>query len=77
MTNGTQGSGPSGPKRPHATIEGKATEIKPEAPKPAAGAAPANPSTDQRATAEYRRKVTGVCVRRALEQAAAHAAGKP
>jgi len=35
------------------------------------------PITDQRATAEYRRKVTGVCVRRALEQAAAHAAGKP
>ena len=27
MTNGTQGSGP---KRPHATIEGKATEIKPD-----------------------------------------------
>ncbi|HWV82009.1 MAG TPA: hypothetical protein VNZ50_11305 [Hyphomicrobiaceae bacterium] len=54
MTNGTQGSGP---KRPHATIEGKATEIKPEPAKPAAsGAAAASPSTDQRATAE---KVSG------------------
>ncbi len=53
MTNGTQGSGP---KRPHATIEGKATEIKPEAPKAAAGAAASTPSTDQRATAE---KVSG------------------
>ncbi|OJU29564.1 MAG: hypothetical protein BGN89_08585 [Alphaproteobacteria bacterium 64-6] len=64
MTNGTQGSGPSGPKRPHATIEGKATEIKPEAPKPAAGAAPANPSTDQRATAE---KVAGAAASVAAE----------
>ena len=53
MTNGTQGSGP---KRPHATIEGKATEIKPEPAKPAASGAAANPSTDQRATAE---KVAG------------------
>lgn len=54
MTNGTQGSGP---KRPHATIEGKATEIKPEPAKPAAsGAAAASPPTDQRATAE---KVSG------------------
>jgi hypothetical protein len=52
MTNGTQGSG-SGPKRPHATIEGKATEIKPETAKPATGA---SPSTDQRATAD---KVAG------------------
>ncbi len=53
MTNGTQGSGP---KRPHATIEGKATEIKPEAPKAAASAAASSPSTDQRAAAE---KVAG------------------
>jgi uncharacterized phage infection (PIP) family protein YhgE len=53
MTNGTQGSGP---KRPHATIEGKATEIKPEPAKPAASSAAANPSTDQRTTAE---KVAG------------------
>lgn len=53
MTNGTQGSGP---KRPHATIEGKATEIKPEPVKPAGTASAANPSTDQRATAE---KVAG------------------
>ncbi|MFN3745790.1 MAG: hypothetical protein ACK4TL_13895 [Hyphomicrobiaceae bacterium] len=50
MTNGTQGSGP---KRPHATIEGKATEIKSEAPKPGAGTgAGATPSTEQRAAAE-------------------------
>ena len=53
MTNGTQGSGP---KRPHATIEGKATEIKPEPVKPAGTASAASPSTDQRATAE---KVAG------------------
>lgn len=55
MTNGTQGAGP---KRPHATIEGTATEIKPEPAKAAAtSAAPAaTPSTDQRATAE---KVAG------------------
>ncbi len=52
MTNGTQGSGP---KRPHATIEGKATEIKPEPAKPATTSA-ASPSTDQRAAAE---KVAG------------------
>jgi hypothetical protein len=56
MTNGTQGSGP---KRPHATIEGKATEIKPEPAKSAAAsdAPAAGPSIDQRATAE---KVAGV-----------------
>ncbi len=54
MSNGSQGSGP---KRPHATIEGKATEIKPEAPKAAAAtAAGASPSADQRAAAE---KVAG------------------
>lgn len=54
MTNGTQGSGP---KRPHATIEGKAKEIKPEPAKPpASGATASSPSTDQRATAE---KVAG------------------
>lgn len=65
MTNGTQGSGPSGPKRPHATIEGKATEIKPEAPKSATGAAAgAGPSTDQRATAE---KVAGAAASVAAE----------
>ncbi len=50
MTNGSQGSGP---KRPHATIEGKATEIRPEAPKAASGtAAGASASSDQRAAAE-------------------------
>jgi hypothetical protein len=59
MTNGTQGSGP---KRPHATIEGKATEIKPEPAKSAASSSasaagpPTGPSTEQRATAE---KVAG------------------
>lgn len=49
-------------------------------PKPAALAHAAHlameavkPITDQRATADYRRKTTGVCVRRALEQAAAAA----
>jgi hypothetical protein len=63
MTNGTQGSGP---KRPHATIEGKATEIKPEAPKAAASSATAapSPSTDQRATAE---KVAGAAASVAAE----------
>jgi hypothetical protein len=52
MTNGSQGSGP---KRPHATIEGKATEIKSDPPKAASGAAAgasAPPSSDQRAAAE-------------------------
>ncbi len=62
MTNGTQGSGP---KRPHATIEGKATEIKPEPAKPAAASsAAASPSTDQRATAE---KVAGAAASVAAE----------
>ena len=62
MTNGSQGSGGSqgaGPKRPHATIEGKATEVKPEPPKAAAGAtagASVTASSDQRAAAE---KVAG------------------
>lgn len=55
MTNGSQGSGP---KRPHATIEGKATEITPEPPKTAGAAASASAtsSSDQRAAAE---KVAG------------------
>lgn len=67
MTNGTQGSGP---KRPHATIEGKATEIKPEPAKSAASSSasaagpPTGPSTDQRATAE---KVAGAAASVAAE----------
>ncbi len=67
MTNGTQGSGP---KRPHATIEGKATEIKPEPAKSAASSSasaagpPTGPSTDHRATAE---KVAGAAASVAAE----------
>jgi hypothetical protein len=67
MTNGTQGSGP---KRPHATIEGKATEIKPEPAKSAvsssasAAGPPTGPSTDHRATAE---KVAGAAASVAAE----------
>lgn len=68
MTNGTQGSGP---KRPHATIEGRATEVKPEPGKPpASGAAAAGPSTDQRATAE---KVAGAAARVAADSKKAEA----
>ena len=48
MTNGSQGSGP---KRPHATIEGKATEVKPE-PAKTAPPAGATATSDQRAAAE-------------------------
>lgn len=50
MSSTTDGPGP---KRPHATIEGKAVEVKPEAAAPRASATTASaPGTEQRASAE-------------------------
>jgi hypothetical protein len=69
MTNGTQGSGP---KRPHATIEGRATEIKPEA--SSAAAAGVSTSTDQRAAAE---RVAGAAASVAADTKKAEPAKSP
>lgn len=69
MTNGTQGSGP---KRPHATIEGKATEVKPETapPSPGTSASTSASAGDQRAAAA---RVAGAAANVAAESKASTA----